>query len=52
MTHDLPNDVAEPAVRAPELSDYLELLACLEKLEKRVAELEKRLLSRADAALH
>jgi hypothetical protein len=39
-------------VRTPELNDYIELLACLEKLEMRVVELERRLLSRTDGALH
>jgi hypothetical protein len=38
--------------RAPELNDYIELLRYLEALERRVWELERRLLNRTDGALH
>lgn len=47
-----PNNIDRHKVRTPELDDYIELLACLEKLEARVAELEKRWLNRIDNALH
>jgi hypothetical protein len=46
---EMPNSVDKHKV--PELSDYIELLACLEKLEARVVELERRLL-RTDGATH
>lgn len=52
MTNELPNNIDEHRLRTPELSDYIELLACLEKLEMRVRELERWLLNHTDGTLH
>jgi hypothetical protein len=46
------NNIDKHKVRTPELDDYLVLLSYLDKLEARIVELEKRLLSGQDSMLH